>query len=206
MFGVVVALRPEVAMTDPDARHTNCCVRTTSGLLGTGVNDMMLVSLNHENLFPTGLLGVIVNQAFSEGEVTIRDLDPHSLPDIELNVLDDKRDLTRMRQSVRRLWADLQSSGWSDVAESISVMGGGDPNDLDDDELDAHVLQHVGDAQHICGTARMGAVVDQECKVLGVEGLRVVDASVFPTIPRANLHLTVVMLAERMARWMGTGR
>ena len=58
---------------------------------------------------------------------------------------------------------------------------------------------------HACGTCRMGAandprsVVDPDCRVIGVEGLRVVDASVMPEIPRANTHLTTVMIAEHIA-------
>ena len=44
-----------------------------------------------------------------------------------------------------------------------------------------------------------GAVVDTDCRVPGVEGLRVIDASVFPAIPRANTNIPVIMLAERMA-------
>ena len=62
----------------------------------------------------------------------------------------------------------------------------------------------AGDAQHICGTARMGvgddAVVDPDCRVKGVDGLRVIDASVFPSVPRANTHLMVLAVAEVMAR------
>jgi choline dehydrogenase-like flavoprotein len=59
------------------------------------------------------------------------------------------------------------------------------------------------DAQHVCGTARMGAgegsVVDAACRVHGIDGLRVVDASVFPAVPRANTHLAVLAVAERAA-------
>jgi 5-(hydroxymethyl)furfural/furfural oxidase len=66
----------------------------------------------------------------------------------------------------------------------------------------------VMDTVHLCGSCRMGApvdeatVVDPDCRVLGVDGLRVIDASVVPEVPRANLHLTVVMLAEHMATRM----
>jgi choline dehydrogenase len=48
-------------------------------------------------------------------------------------------------------------------------------------------------------------VVDQECRVRGVEGLWVVDASVIPTIPRANTNLTCIMIGERVADWMREG-
>jgi choline dehydrogenase len=47
-------------------------------------------------------------------------------------------------------------------------------------------------------------VVDPDCRVLGVDGVRVIDASIIPEVPRANLHLTVVMIAERMAARMAS--
>jgi choline dehydrogenase-like flavoprotein len=66
----------------------------------------------------------------------------------------------------------------------------------------------VGTIFHPAGTAKMGpgndpgAVVDQECRVRGIEGLRVVDASVMPTIPRANTNLTCIMIGEHVAEWL----
>lgn len=71
-----------------------------------------------------------------------------------------------------------------------------------------YVAQTVTHYVHPVGTARMGpardagAVVDQYCSVRGIDGLRVVDASVMPTIPRANTNLTRIMLGERVADWM----
>jgi choline dehydrogenase len=66
----------------------------------------------------------------------------------------------------------------------------------------------VGTTFHPVGTAKMGpasdaeAVVDNECRVRGVAGLRVVDASIMPTIPRANTNLTCIMIGERVAEFM----
>ena len=55
---------------------------------------------------------------------------------------------------------------------------------------------------HPAGTCAIGEVVDGECRVLGVDGLRVADASVMPTIPRANTNLTTAAIAERIAETM----
>jgi len=61
---------------------------------------------------------------------------------------------------------------------------------------------------HPCGTARIGpaedpmAVIDPYCRVRAIPNLRVVDASVMPTIPRANINLTCIMIGERVAEWM----
>ena len=74
-----------------------------------------------------------------------------------------------------------------------------------DSELDEYLVEHLESAYHPCGTCKMGgkedqgAVVDSEGRVYGVEGLRVVDASIFPTIPNGNLNGPTIMTAEKMA-------
>ena len=75
-----------------------------------------------------------------------------------------------------------------------------------DDALAAYVRATVATQFHPCGTARMGppgdamAVVDQHCRLRAVDNLRVVDASVMPTIPRANINLTCIMIGEHAVR------
>ena len=77
-----------------------------------------------------------------------------------------------------------------------------------DEALAAYVRATVTTQFHPCGTARMGpaddatAVVDQHCRLRGVANLRVVDASIMPTIPRANINLTCIMIGEHVADWM----
>ena len=70
-----------------------------------------------------------------------------------------------------------------------------------DTALDEFIRKNVSIFQHPCGTCRMGeddqAVVDSQLRVKGVDGLRVVDASVFPNIPGANINAAVIMVAER---------
>ena len=74
-----------------------------------------------------------------------------------------------------------------------------------DEEIDRWVRENVESAYHPCGTCRMGpaddagAVVDNECRVIGVEALRVVDASVFPTIPYGNINAPTIMVAEKVS-------
>jgi 5-(hydroxymethyl)furfural/furfural oxidase len=75
----------------------------------------------------------------------------------------------------------------------------------DDAALEAHLRRSVGGTWHACGTCRMGdpadpmAVTDPAGRVLGVDGLRVCDASIMPTVPCANLNIPVLMMAEKMA-------
>ena len=70
-----------------------------------------------------------------------------------------------------------------------------------DDQIDAWVRETMESTYHPCGTCRMGeddmAVVDSELKVRGIDGLRVIDSSVFPSEPNANLNAPTIMLAER---------
>ena len=82
----------------------------------------------------------------------------------------------------------------------------------DDIEFDRWVRQTVGTARHVSGTCKMGpdsdrmAVVDQYCRVKGVQGLWVVDASVTPRIPRSGgIHATVIMIGERVVDWIAAG-
>ena len=82
----------------------------------------------------------------------------------------------------------------------------------DQDAFDTWIRQTVGTARHVSGTCRMGpdgdamAVVDQSCRVRGVEGLWVTDASVMPRVPRSGgIHPTVIMVAERVVDWIATG-
>jgi len=74
-----------------------------------------------------------------------------------------------------------------------------------DDELDDFIRGHVESAYHPCGTAKMGdpkdkmSVVDPECRVIGVEGLRLADSSIFPRIPNGNLNAPSIMVGEKAA-------
>lgn len=207
----------------PDFRHTNCCVRYSSQMADAGDGDMLMVAMNRlgdglgrHSRAPTaqfGLIGVWVNECFSRGTLTIDSTDPFAQPIIEENMLDDPRDLARLRDGVRRLIDLARHPAFEDIATLVTTGERGDSLDtlIEDDALDAWILANAGDAQHATSTCRMGArddpgsVVDPECRVLGVEGLYVIDASVMPSVPCANTHLTTIMIAERMADLLRTG-
>jgi choline dehydrogenase len=194
-------------------RHTNCALRYSSGLAGAGPNDMMMVAMNRfgdslgshitspEGQRVFGLLGVWVNECFSRGTVRLSSADPAAQPLVEENMLDDPSDLERMRDGVRRLMAIARHDAVSAIGEPALGLS----ESATDAEVDEMVLRSCGDAQHATSTCRMGdpadplSVVDPDCRVLGLEGLRVVDASVIPSVVRANTHLTTVMIAEHMA-------
>ena len=149
-----------------------------------------------------------VYQAFSQGHVRITTTDPAIDPAVEERMLSDERDLVRMRDGVPPPARDLPprraSPRWPS-ASSTAPTGRSMDEALDDAALDDWLFAECSDAQHASGTCRMGAaddprsVVDPECRVIGCTGLRVIDASIMPEVPRANTHLTTVAIAERMA-------
>ncbi len=203
---VTLPLRADALPASPADRHTNVCVRYSSGLDGAGRNDMFMVGMNITTFAPIGLLGVWVNECRSEGSLTLASADPTVDPVVDERMLDDEHDRLRMRDGLRRL-LDLARSGA--VGAIVDAPPGATHGvslpapDAPDAELDAWMMHAATDAQHICSTARMGpvgeGVVDAACRVHGVERLRVVDASVLPRVPRANTHLTVLAVAERAA-------
>ncbi|MFD5626911.1 GMC family oxidoreductase [Streptomyces sp. NPDC127072] len=207
-------LRPDAAIRSPHDRHTNVCVRWSSEA-GTHSDDLLFASMNQNVLAMAtadagshaGAFGVWLNRTHSRGELTLVSTDPSAHPHVAQRMLSDERDLAPMREGVRTL-VELGRS-----AETGAILAGS-PEEANrplfdvlasDSDLDDHLLATVIDAQHGTSTCRMGAsdaaetVVDAACRVLGVRGLRVVDASIFPSVPRANTNLATIMAAELMA-------
>ncbi|MFB6552761.1 GMC family oxidoreductase [Streptomyces sp. NPDC056405] len=207
-------LRPEARIKSPHDRHTNVCVRWSSES-GTHSNDLLFTSLNQNVLAMAaadtethaGAFGVWLNRTHSRGELTLVSTDPSVHPYVVERMLSDERDLARMREGVRAL-VELGSSAETAPILAEPLKEANRPLFealVNDSDLDDHLLATVIDTQHGTSTCRMGApdaaetVVDPACRVLGVQGLRVVDASVFPTVPRANTNLAVIMAGELMA-------
>ena len=159
---------------------------------------------------PIGLLGAWVNQCFSRGVLRLQSADPFEQPRIDENMLDDERDRVRLRDGVRRLIDIVREPAVRGIGAVLT--GGldieGDPSDA---AIDQWAMATSGDTQHGTSTCRMGdpndatTVVDPDCRVLGIEGLRVIDASIMPSVVRANTHLTTVMIGEMMAARLGAG-
>ena len=192
-------------------RHTNCCVRYSSELAGAGVNDMIMIAGNLRPEADGGTararIAVSAFQAFSEGTVRIVTRDPGVDPEVEERMLSHESDLVRMRDGVRRLRDICLHPDIRAIATRVEYGITGRP--IEDmfapEELEGWMFAECSDAQHASGTCRMGAlgdprsVVDPACRVIGCAGLRVIDASIMPTVVRANTHLTTVMIAEKMA-------
>lgn len=218
MIVVELPLTEETAVQTADDRHTNVCVRWTSGF-GTARHDMMFVSLNQNVLsmeaadkrFPAGGFGVWLNRNDSRGVLTLTSADPAAQPDVRERMLAHPQDRARLRHGVRAL---VELARGPEAAAIIDGTVEASNKRLfavldDDAALDDLLLATAVDAQHGTSTCRMGppgdasTVVDPACRVLGVDGLRVVDASIFPSVPRANTNLTAIMTGELMADRIG---
>ena len=157
-----------------------------------------------DHLRPVGIgVSQCLYLALSQGELRLRSRDPRQPPYLDFNLLDDPFDRARMRESVR-LCADL----FMHEAFTPIVEGRIAPSDdvlRDDNALDAWMRREVVTAHHVSSTCKMGpsddpmAVVDQYGLVHGIDGLRIIDASIMPDTVRANLNLTVIAMAERAA-------
>jgi choline dehydrogenase len=161
---------------------------------------------------PALIMLPVLQRPRSRGVLRLRSANPHDQPDIKLNYLDDPEDLRRMIEGVRLAWRIMHeaeiAAGWQSPIASVA----GQLLDQATVDSDAAIADFIrNECNTIChpvGTAGMGsdpdhgAVVDQHCRVYGVEGLRVVDASVMPNIVRANTNLTCIMIGERVADWM----
>jgi 5-(hydroxymethyl)furfural/furfural oxidase len=154
-----------------------------------------------------GLLCIWVNQQQGRGWLRLVSDDPDAHPLIQQDLLHDDGDLVRMRDGVKRALEFVRTGAFNSAFEHIAIDAAGRGLDQlsDDAAIDAWLMETVGDTGHVCGTCRMGApddpraVVDPQGQVLGVEGLFVADASVFPEVPRANTNLPTITAAERLS-------
>ena len=142
------------------------------------------------------------NKPKSRGRVEITSADPVADPSILFNYLQHEDDVAAWRDCIR-LTREIIAQPAMDAYRGDELQPGTDVSS--DEAIDTWVRENIESAYHPCGTARMGqaddagAVVDTQCRVLGLEGLRVVDASVFPTIPYGNINAPTIMVAEKAA-------
>ena len=181
-------------------------------------NDMQLVMISQADLTEIPAIMALVGAPMvfsvvaalqrprSRGRLSLVSPDARAQPRIELHYLDDPEDMGRMVEGVRLAWRVAQWPAIAGQAERVAILT--EEMMTSDEILQGYVQMAVNTIYHPVGTARMGpdgdrgAVVDQYCRVRGIEGLRVVDASVMPNIPRANTNLTCIMIGERVADWM----
>jgi choline dehydrogenase-like flavoprotein len=197
----------------PGPRRGQICWRFSTGV-GDESNDGMIAV--------AGALGIGVpaaaivgwgNRVSSTGSVRLGSTDPSVDPTVDFNLLSDPEDIRRIRVVVDELRTLAAQPELKKIASSMGLGDGMTSPDttMSDREFAQFALAHVCDTVHASGTCRMGdpgdpeVVVDPGGRVLGIDGLRVADASVFPWVTRANTHLTAILVGEKVAASMRTG-
>lgn len=140
------------------------------------------------------------NKPKSRGFVRAVSADPHAHPRIQFNYLEHQDDIEGFRQCVR-LTREIINQSAFDAYRDEEIQPG--TQIQSDEEIDAFVRNMVESAYHPSCACKMGtdalAVVDPQTRVHGIQGLRVVDSSIFPTIPNGNLNSPTIMVAEKAA-------
>ncbi|MFN3823653.1 MAG: choline dehydrogenase [Pseudorhodobacter sp.] len=138
----------------------------------------------------------------SRGSVRLRSADPAAPPVIRFNYMSTDQDWQDFRACIRLTREIFGQEAMAPFVKHEIQPGPGHDSDA---EIDAFIRDHAESAYHPCGTARIGrrddpmAVVDPEARVIGVDGLRLADSSIFPRIPNGNLNAPSIMVGEKAA-------
>ncbi|MCB8882073.1 GMC family oxidoreductase N-terminal domain-containing protein [Acidisoma cellulosilytica] len=246
-----IHLKPGFRLSRGQRRHIFLGHRYSSGAEGCTPGDMLMMPVNRAGWHRLGLsmaaLNICVNKSYSQGTVRLKTPHYDDEPLVDINLGADGRDLSRLVDGFKRLYAVMTSpevapgvntwflAGYSDEVRRLSVKSRktwvktaaaaalldfpptremiirrkfGSQDQLhrmakDDEAIADWVRSTVWSGWHVSGTCRMGAeddplaVLDNRCRVRGVEGLRVVDASVMPSIIAANTNISTIAIAER---------
>jgi choline dehydrogenase len=177
-------------------------VRSRAGVPGPDVELLFTpVLFEDEGLEPPSAhgftIGVVLLRPESRGVVRLRSADPFDPPRIEPRYLSAPEDLPILVHG-------LELARRVASMPALAPFAGAElePGDV---PVEQAIREKATTLYHPVGTCRMGAVVDAELRVRGLEGLRVVDASVIPRAPRGHTHLPTLMLAERAAAFLRGG-
>jgi len=145
-------------------------------------------------------------QPHSEGEIRLASADPLAAPDIRMNYYGDPHDMAVMIAVVRRALAIIDRLGAAHpigdvlVEPALAARHGYSAGDSMSDELIEDLARHYSfTVYHPTSTCRIGSVVDPNLHVLGVDGLRVADASVMPNVVSGNTNAATIMIGEKAA-------
>jgi choline dehydrogenase len=210
-------LVPKPGVVDPSGAFLQEILRTTSPISGE-FNDLQYYMVNYFNLEPfpelqmlsgaMQILGIMVvsQRPRSRGQIVLNSTDPAAAPAIDLNFLDDEREMDILVDGVRTAWKLAHHPDILNLGQEFVVLRDAM---IDKDEMVRQFVKTSLDSTyHPVGTVRMGpaeledTVVDERGKVHGLEGLYVCDSSIMPNTVRANTNLTSIMIGERTADWL----
>ena len=182
-------------------------------------NDMMIIMQSYatervnrggDRMGPVGIrMIVVLDLAVGSGELRLQSTDPGVQPFLNYNYLQEPFDRQRLREAIHLCLKLAEREEFNALVEERIESGDADLES--DDALDAWLMREATTGQHISCTCKMGptsdpmAVVDQHGRVHGLEGLRVVDASIMPDCVRANTNVTTMMIGERVADFIQQG-
>jgi choline dehydrogenase len=173
--------------SSPQAEGPDIGVIFTPGLMTPGSGLGMLPRAHGFSLFVRNA------RPWSRGKVRLRSADPLEAPRIATGYFQDPRDMTALLGGLARVKAILAQSAMAEVIDRAQ----------DPEPTAQSIARSASHAYHPVGTLRMGldddAVVDEQLRVRGVEGLRIADASVIPVIPKAGTNAPTIMIGERAA-------
>ena len=153
-------------------------------------------------------IAAVLEYQYGRGELVMTSTDPNASPKIDCRFCEDERDLKPLVQAFKDTLQFTRTGPLADMVDSIAFP---DPKRPIDDESIANLCRKLaGSGYHPCGTVKMGpdtdpmAVVDQYGCAHRVEQLVVADASLMPSVPRANTNLTCIMIGEKIGEWIRT--
>ena len=197
-------------ITTPGSAYANDVMLTAVSMAGAlqggaaGVGGAFSGGLSPEQAADTTGVAIMLAHAASAGRLWLTSPDPAVKPALDYGYLSDPADLATYRHAVRYVVELCRQPAYASmVAARVAPF---DDALADDGALDAWVQRSVTTSHHITGTCKMGrdddplAVVDPAGAVRGVEGLRVIDASIMPNVVGVNPNATTLMLAEHLAR------
>ena len=203
-FGAVVTCHPTPTLLDAAGGwegevpyESPAVVRMASRSCAPDTWDVQVLSWSTGKL----ALGVEPCLAFfhmkpvSTGRVTVRSADPSVMPHVERGMLTDPSDLEVLLEALERTRALFSAARDEGLVAHETLPGDVRPED--------YIRGSIQSYFHMCGTCALGRVVDPHGAVLGVDGLYVADASIMPTIPRANTNISTIAIAERLAGPIG---
>jgi choline dehydrogenase len=132
----------------------------------------------------------------SRGTILITSADPRAAPVIRYHYLRTEHDRRRLRHAIRTAAELLRAGLGTRIAPPGDVLGS-------DRALDGWIADQLTTSVHLCGSAAIGSVVDEQLRVFGVQGLRVADTSVLPVVPRRGTSATAVAIGEKAAALLG---
>lgn len=142
------------------------------------------------------------NKPKSRGQIRITSPDPAAKPSIRFNYMSEQEDIEAFRACIR-LTREIMAQPAMDAYRGPEIQPGEAIGS--DAEIDAWIRENAESAYHPSCTCKIGsaddpmAVLDTDCRVIGIDNLRVVDSSVFPTIPNGNLNAPTIMVGEKAA-------